>query len=68
MKALFPARATLDARCFCIGFYLIGKVKEQMRVSEGNLPIGAKPVRVVAHESIVVGQAIRNMSKQVEGD
>ena len=28
----FPARATLDARCFYIGFYLIGKVKEQMRV------------------------------------
>ena len=35
---LFAERATLDACCFFIGFYLIAKVKEQMRVSEGTLP------------------------------
>ena len=37
---VLSARATLDAWCFCTGFYLIGKVNEQMRVSEGTLPLG----------------------------
>ena len=37
-------RATLDARCFSIGFCLRGKVNGQMRVTEGNLPLGVKLV------------------------
>ena len=40
---VFSARATHDARCFSIGFYLTGKVNGQMRVSEGTLPLGVKP-------------------------
>ena len=33
---MFSARATHDAQCFGIGFYLIGKVNGQVRVSEGT--------------------------------
>ena len=40
-------RATLDARCFCIGFYMTGNVKVKMRVSEGTPSLGVKPVRVL---------------------
>ena len=42
-----PARATHDARCFSMGFYLTGKVNGQMRVSKSTLPLGVKPVKIL---------------------
>ena len=44
---VIPSRATHDARCFRIGFYLPGKVNGQMRVSEGTLPLGVEPPSTV---------------------
>ena len=45
------ARATRDARCCSLGFYLIRKGNEQMRVAEGTLPLGVRPVRILCDET-----------------
>ena len=42
-----PVRVTRNARCFSLGFYSTGKVNGQMGISEGTLPLGVKPARIL---------------------
>ena len=41
------ARSTHDAQCFSLGFYMIGQVNGQIRVTAGTLPLGVGPVCIV---------------------
>ena len=44
---VFSAGATNDARCFSLGFHATAKGIGQMRVTEGTLPLGVKPVNML---------------------
>ena len=57
------ARSTHDARCFGTGFYLIGKVNGQLRVSEDRLPLGVKPV-IMLYEA--TGRSVCSNSARVQ--
>ena len=56
----FPARATHDARCFSVGFYLAGNVNGQMKVSESTLTLGVEPV-IILYE--VTGRCVGGLRR-----
>ena len=47
VSLFFSARATHDARCCNIGFYLAGKANGQKRVPEGTLTLGVELERLL---------------------